>query len=160
MDIEKRYFPIKRELYDAVYDTADAMIRETDDACAVLANVSALLMLFLPDVSWTGFYLLKRGRLVLGPFQGKPAVAEIEMGRGVCGTAAAERRTQIVADVHACKNHIACDASSASEIVVPLLDGGALFGVIDIDSRKQARFDEEDAAGFARLAELLCRKLF
>lgn len=160
MDIEKRYFPTKRELYDAVYDTADAMIRETDDACAALANVSALLMLFLPDVSWAGFYLLKRGRLVLGPFQGKPAVAEIALGRGVCGTAAAERRTQIVADVSACANHIACDASSASEIVVPLMDGGALFGVIDIDSRKKARFDEEDAAGLARLAALLCNNLF
>ncbi len=160
MDIEKRYFQTKDELYDAVYETAAAMARETDDAVAVLANVAALLKLFLPDVSWTGFYLLKRGRLVLGPFQGKPAVAEIAMGRGVCGTAAAERRTQIVADVHACANHIACDASSASEIVVPLMDGGALFGVIDIDSRTKGRFDEEDAEGLARLACLLAEKLF
>lgn len=160
MGIEKREFPTKAALYDALCGTADAMARETDDATAVLANTAALLKLFLPDVSWAGFYLWKRGRLVLGPFQGKPAVAEIAEGRGVCGTAAAERRTQIVADVRACANHIACDASSASEIVVPLMDGGALFGVIDIDSRSRARFDEEDAAGLARLARLLCERLF
>lgn len=148
MELEKRSFPTKEALYEAVQAAAAGMLRETDDACAALANVSALLMLFLPDVSWTGFYLLKRGRLVLGPFQGRPAEAELPLGYGVCGTAAAERRTQIVADV------------SASEIAVPLLDGGALFGVLHIASRKPARFDEEDAAGLARLADRLCKTLF
>lgn len=160
MDVQKRYFQTKQELYDALCETAEAMTEETADTYAVLSNVAALLMLYMPHVNWTGFYLWKSGRLVLGPFQGKPAVAEIALGHGVCGTACAERRTQIVADVHTCANHIACDASTASEIVVPLLLEDALCGVIDIDSRDKGRFDEEDAKGLERLARLLCEKLF
>lgn len=160
MDVQKQYFRTKEALYDAVYETAKAMTEETNDTCAVLSNVSALLMLFMPHVSWAGFYLWKQDRLFLGPFQGKPAVAEIALGRGVCGTACAKRRTQIVEDVHACANHIACDASTASEIVVPLIDGDALYGVIDIDSRDKGRFDEDDARGLERLARLLCETLF
>lgn len=160
MDIPKKYFKTKAAMYEEMAGLTRALAEETEDEYAVLANVSALLALWMPDVSWAGFYLMKGGRLVLGPFQGKPAVAEIKMGRGVCGTAAETRKTQIVEDVHACANHIACDASSASEIVVPLLSGGVLYGVIDIDSRKKARFDEEDGAGLAKIAALLCRHVF
>lgn len=160
VDIPMKYFPDKPAMYGEMARLIGEMADETDDLYAVLANTSALFSLYMKDVSWTGFYLMKRGRLVLGPFQGKPAVAEIAAGRGVCGTAAEERRTQIVADVHSCKNHIACDASTASEIVVPLLSGSALYGVIDIDSRKKARFDEEDAAGLAACAAMLVEKAF
>lgn len=160
MDIPKKYFKTKAAMYEEMAALTRALAEETEDEYAVLANISALLALWMPDVSWTGFYLMKGGRLVLGPFQGKPAVAEIKMGRGVCGTAAETRQTQIVEDVHSCANHIACDAGSASEIVVPLLSGGALYGVIDIDSRKKARFDEEDGAGLAKIAEILCRNVF
>ena len=155
MDIEKEYFETKEALYSRMDVLTQEMIQETDDVYAVLSNVSAMCMLLMPHVSWTGFYLWKQGRLVLGPFQGKPAVAEIELGKGVCGTAAETRATQIVADVHACANHIACDASTASEIVVPILKEGVLYGVIDIDSRQKARFDEEDGKGLQRMGELL-----
>ena len=160
MDIPMKYFTSKPELYAEMARLMETMTEETGDLYAVLANASALFSLYMKDVSWTGFYLMKEGRLVLGPFQGKPAVAEIAVGRGVCGTAAKERRIQIVADVHRCQNHIACDASSASEIVVPLLRGDTLYGVIDIDSRKKARFDEEDGAGLALCARVLAEKAF
>lgn len=160
MDIPMKYFTSKPELYAEMARLIENMTEETGDLCAVLANASALFSLYMKDVSWTGFYLMKEGRLVLGPFQGKPAVAEIAVGRGVCGTAAKERRTQIVADVHRCQNHIACDASSASEIVVPLLRGDTLYGVIDIDSRKKARFDKEDGAGLEVCAKVLAERAF
>lgn len=159
MDIGKKYFGSKKEMYDAMVPLTRELAAETGDATAVLANAAALLRLWMPDVSWTGFYLWKDGRLVLGPFQGKPAVAEIALGKGVCGTAATERKTQIVADVHACANHIACDASTASEIVVPILAGETVLGVIDIDSRTRARFDGEDAEGLSRVAEVLAEIL-
>ena len=106
-------------------------------------------------MNWSGFYLLKNGRLVLGPFQGKPAVAEIAIGAGVCGTAAQTRKTQIVEDVHTCCNHIACDFSTNSEIVVPIFADGELYGVIDIDSPVNARFDSEDAQGLETAANIL-----
>lgn len=160
MDIPMKYFASKEEMYAEMARLIEKMTEETGDLYAVLANASALFSLYMKDVSWTGFYLMKGGRLVLGPFQGKPAVAEIAVGRGVCGTAAAERQTQIVADVHSCKNHIACDASSASEIVVPLLQGDTLYGVIDIDSRKKARFDEKDGKGLSLCANVLAEKAF
>ena len=159
MDINKEYFQTKEELYSRMEGLTRDMLRETEDVYAVLANVSAMMMLLMPDVSWSGFYLMKKGKLVLGPFQGKPAVAEIAIGKGVCGTAAETRETQIVADVHTCANHIACDASTASEIVVPIVDDGILYGVIDIDSRKKARFDEEDGRGLQKIAGILAGAL-
>jgi GAF domain-containing protein len=125
------------------------------DAVSILANASALLKLFLDDVNWVGFYLMKDGVLKLGPFQGKPAIAEIRPGDGVCGTAVVERATQVVSDVHVCTNHIVCDPDSASEIVVPLMDGGEVLGVIDIDSSRGGRFDDEDRMGLERFANVL-----
>jgi L-methionine (R)-S-oxide reductase len=111
------------------------------------ANMSALLYQSIPSLNWVGFYFLQAGELVLGPFQGKVACTRIAMGRGVCGTAAARRETLVVADVHAFPGHIACDSASQSEIVVPLLQGGRLLGVLDLDSPQLATFDQEDAVG-------------
>ena len=141
------------------------------DAIANLANTSALLYTALPQLNWAGFYLLQSspqggadgssGELVLGPFQGKPACVRIALGRGVCGTAAAERRTQLVPDVHAFPGHIACDAASRSEIVVPLIravDGG-LIGVLDLDSPILGRFDATDQTGLERIATTLVASL-
>ncbi len=122
-----------------------ALFHGEPDLVANLANAAALLREALPQASWTGFYLFKDGGLVLGPFQGKVACVRIALGRGVCGTAAAERRTIIVPDVEAFPGHIACDAGSRSEIVVPILAGGRLLAVIDVDSYEPAAFDEEDA---------------
>ena len=122
-----------------------ALFHGEPDLVANLANAAALLREALPQASWAGFYLLKDGGLVLGPFQGKVACVRIALGRGVCGTAAAERRTLLVPDVEAFPGHIACDAGSRSEIVVPILAGGRVLGVIDVDSYEPAAFDEEDA---------------
>lgn len=156
MDIEYQAFDGKPALYDFINENIGRIGGETADITAVLANIAALLKLELAQVNWAGFYLLKEGRLVLGPFQGKPAVAEIDIGRGVCGTAVAEGKTQLVEDVHACCNHIACDFSTASEIVVPIYDNdGQIFGVIDIDSPIPARFDSEDQAGLEKSAALI-----
>ena len=124
------------------------------DFIANAANTAALIYGALPEVNWAGFYLLKAGELVVGPFQGKPACVRIALGRGVCGTAAAERRTLLVPDVHAFPGHIACDAASRSEIVIPLLAGSSLLGVLDIDSPRSARFDAADAAGLNELVRL------
>ena len=115
------------------------------DAVANAANCAALLYHRLPDVNWAGFYLMRDGGLVLGPFAGKPAVTRIALGHGVCGTAAAERRTVVVADVNTFPGHIACDIASASEIVVPLIRDGALLGVLDLDSPRPDRFGADQA---------------
>jgi L-methionine (R)-S-oxide reductase len=123
-----------------------------NDLVANAANTAALLFDVLPDLNWAGFYFLKEGELVVGPFQGKPACVRIALGKGVCGTAAVERRTVIVPDVEAFPGHIACDTASRSEIVVPLLAGGKLVGVLDIDSPRLARFNEGDALGLERIA--------
>jgi GAF domain-containing protein len=131
-----------------------ALLEGEHDPIANAANTAALLFEALPEVNWAGFYFLKAGELVLGPFQGRPACVRIGLGRGVCGTAAAQRRTLLVPDVHEFPGHIACDAASRSEIVVPLIAGGALLGVLDIDSPRTARFDEADARGLESLAEL------
>lgn len=119
------------------------------------ANMCALLYQMLPDVNWVGFYFLQGGELVLGPFQGKVACVRIALGRGVCGTAAARRETLVVPDVNEFPGHIACDASSRSEIVVPLLQGGRLLGVLDLDSPNLSRFDDEDRDGLRAAANLL-----
>lgn len=142
-----REFSDKPERYAWLNAQLDAVLEEAEDLTAALSNASALLYLLLPRLNWAGFYLLRGDHLSLGPFQGNPAVARIEIGAGVCGTAAAERAPQIVADVHACANHIACDAASASEIVVPIHVRSALLGVIDIDSPFPANFDAQDLAG-------------
>lgn len=127
----------------------------------ILSNAAALLWDSLKDINWAGFYLIRGGRLELGPFQGKPACTVIEIGKGVCGTAVAQDRTQLVKNVHEFPGHIACDSASNSEIVVPMHAGGNIFGVLDIDSPILARFDEEDKAGleaFVRILESILEK--
>lgn len=128
---------------------------------AVLANASALLFQALPGLNWAGFYLAETadGGLVLGPFQGRPACTRIPAGRGVCGAAAASVRTQIVADVHAFPGHIACDSRSVSEIVVPIVSGGRLFGVLDLDSTVPGRFDDTDARFLEAFAALIAARV-
>lgn len=125
------------------------------DWIANLANTAALLWMHLPDINWVGFYLMRGDELVLGPFQGKPACTRIAMGKGVCGTAAAERTTQLVEDVHQFPGHIACDAASNSEIVVPMICSGRVIGVLDIDSPVRGRFSDEDRTGLERVVKLL-----
>ena len=149
----------KRELYRDLIAAADALTGEEPDAIANMANVAALLWKYLPDVNWTGFYRMIGGELVLGPFQGKVACIRIAIGAGVCGAAAASRETQLVADVHAFPGHIACDAASRSELVVPIVSRGELVGVLDLDSPTPARFDAEDAAGCEALAALIADRV-
>lgn len=149
----------KTGLYADLLSAADALTQDEPDTIANMANLSALLWQFLPDLNWAGFYRLADGELVLGPFQGKPACIRIPLGRGVCGAAAATRETQLVADVHAFPGHIACDAASASEIVVPLIAGDRLIGVLDLDSPRPARFDSEDARGLEALAALIAARI-
>ena len=144
MEIEIGNYKNKKELYESMNDSLTHLLSESDDLISNLSNASALLKLFLNDINWAGFYLMKDGALVLGPFQGKPAVTQIHIGEGVCGTAVAEKKTQRVDDVHACPNHIACDLASSSEIVVPIMKGEQVLGVLDIDSPVAARFDGED----------------
>ena len=142
----------KPHLYRELATALDSLTAGEPDAIANMANVSALLMQVLPDLNWAGFYRNVGGELVLGPFQGKPACIRIAIGRGVCGTAAQTRQTQLVRDVHEFAGHIACDAASNSEIVVPLVrKDGSLLGVWDVDSPKVARFDEDDRAGMEAL---------
>jgi L-methionine (R)-S-oxide reductase len=131
-----------------------AVLAGEHDLIANAANTSALIYGALPDLNWSGFYLLKGGELVLGPFQGKPACVRIALGEGVCGTAAARRETVLVKDVHEFPGHIACDSASNSEIVVPLIRGAELLGVLDLDSPRLARFDAEDQRGIETLARI------
>lgn len=129
-----------------------ALLAGEHDLIANAANTASLLWHALPDLNWVGFYLARGNELVLGPFQGKPACVRIALGRGVCGTAAATRHTVLVPDVHAFPGHIACDAASNSEIVVPLLRGSVLLGVLDLDSPRLDRFDTRDQQGLERIA--------
>lgn len=122
---------------------------------ANLANASVLLWQTLEDINWAGFYLMEEGKLVLGPFQGKPACIEIPIGKGVCGTAAAEKKTQLVKDVHTFPGHIACDCASNSEIVVPILAGGEVKAVLDIDSPSFSRFTAADREGLEAFVRVL-----
>lgn len=138
----------------------DLLLDETDGSITILANASAYLNDLLPRINWVGFYLLERGELRLGPFQGKPACTRIANGKGVCGTALAENRTQRVDDVHAFPGHIACDGASNSELVVVLhQQNGEPFGVLDIDSPLPGRFSEEDARNMERAAEIISAKI-
>ncbi len=137
----------KPALYRDVAASLAALLEGETDALANLANAAALLSGALERINWCGFYLVREGELVLGPFQGKPACVRIALGKGVCGTAAARRETLVVPDVHAFPGHIACDAASRSEIVVPIVVDGQLRGVLDVDAPETDRFDAEDRAG-------------
>jgi L-methionine (R)-S-oxide reductase len=149
----------KAELYQDLLAALDALTADEPDGIANMANAAALVWQYLPDLNWAGFYRVVSGELVLGPFQGKPACIRIAIGKGVCGTAAATRETQVVADVHACPGHIACDAASRSELVVPLVRDDVVLGVLDLDSPVAGRFDAEDAAGCEALAALLAGRI-
>jgi L-methionine (R)-S-oxide reductase len=163
----KRYdFRIKDADYASLADELNGLLAGEQDLVANAANTAALLFDALPDINWAGFYFLRPregdSELVVGPFQGKPACVRIPLGKGVCGTSAATRKTIVVRDVHEFPGHIACDAASQSEIVVPLIKGDTLLGVLDIDSPLLARFDDADRRGIERLAAIFvaaCRDL-
>jgi GAF domain-containing protein len=146
-------------MYRDLASALEGLTAGETDAIANMANAAAAIFETLPDVNWVGFYRNVGGELVLGPFQGRAACIRIPFGTGVCGVAAQTRQVQRVEDVHAFPSHIACDAASASEIVVPLIRDGELIGVLDIDSPKKARFSAEDEAGCVRLGEILSRVL-
>jgi len=143
----------KAVLYDDLESSLRALLAGEPNFIACAANMSSLLYWSLPDLNWVGFYLLDdtSGDLIVGPFQGKPACVRIPLRKGVCGAAAAQRRTLVVADVHAFPGHIACDSESNSEVVVPIIAGGRLLGVLDLDSPVLDRFDDADARGLERL---------
>ena len=145
--------------YEALIAQADALTSGVPHRISNLANVSALIFDAMDDLNWAGFYLLEGETLVLGPFLGKPACIEIPVSRGVCGAAVREDRSQLVPDVHAFAGHIACDSASRSELVVPLRKGGAVIGVLDLDSPSPARFTEADRTGMERLARILEQNL-
>jgi len=140
---------------DDILSAVEGLVAVESDLIANMANIAAVLFEALPRINWAGFYLYKNGELVLGPFQGRVACTRIAMGRGVCGTAAAERRIQRIDDVHSFPGHIACDAASASEIVLPLIRDGELLGVLDIDSPEPARFGAEEETLLSKLVVLL-----
>ena len=147
------------EMISSVEQLSD-LLDETDGAITTLSNASAYLNDLLPQINWVGFYLLEQGELRLGPFQGKSACTRIAIGKGVCGAAMAENRTQRVDDVHAFPGHIACDSASNSELVVVLRkQNGEPFGVLDIDSPLRNRFSEEDARNMERAAEIISMKI-
>lgn len=149
----------KAETYHDLIQAAGALIEGEPDPVANMANIAALLWQMLPTLNWAGFYRNVQGELVLGPFIGKPACIRIPFGSGVCGTAAATGLTQLVADVHAFPGHIACDADSRSELVVPVVRHGEVIAVIDLDSPDMARFDEEDAQGIEALARAIAASI-
>ena len=143
--------------YALLADQAASMIETEPHYVAALSNMSALIYESMDRRSWAGFYMMDKGSLLVGPFQGRPACIRIEIGKGVCGTAVKEKKIQRVADVHAFPGHIACDAASRSEIVLPIRSGGRIVGVLDIDSPEPERFSEEDEKGLALLADLIGR---
>ncbi|GLV25119.1 GAF domain-containing protein [Sphingobium sp. Cam5-1] len=149
----------KSTLYADLLSAVDAVTDGEPDSIANMANVAALIWQFLPDLNWAGFYRMVEGELVLGPFQGKPACIRIPLGRGVCGAAADTGETQLVEDVHAFPGHIACDAASASEIVVPVKVDGRVIAVLDLDSPVPARFDIADQNGLEMLIERIGARL-
>ena len=145
--------------YKSMLSQLDALVRDVPHPVADYANASALLYGTLPALNWAGFYLREGETLVLGPFQGRPACIEIPLGRGVCGTAAAQDAVQVVPDVHAFPGHIACDSASNSEIVIPLRRDGSVYGVLDIDSPLLGRFTPEDQAGLEAFAAVIEREI-
>ena len=144
----------KTELYGNLAAQLRSLFADERDFIANAANLSSLLYASLPDLNWAGLYIYKGGELVLGPFQGKPACVRIALGSGVCGTAALERQTVVVANVHDFPGHIACDSASNSEIVAPIIKGDELIGVLDLDSPSCGRFDDEDAQGLNELVRI------
>jgi len=144
----------KTEFYQDLAVQLTGLLGDERDRIANAANMSAFLFMTVPDLNWAGFYFMQDGGLIVGPFQGKPACVRIAVGDGVCGTAVKERRTILVEDVHAFPGHIACDAGSESELVVPLFKSGEIIGVLDLDSPRLARFDAEDQAGMETLAQI------
>lgn len=149
----------KPELYAELVNQARALLAHEPDRVAKAANFAALVFHAVPDLNWAGFYFFDGAELVVGPFQGKPACVRIAMGKGVCGTAAATRKSQRVPNVHAFPGHIACDSASNSEIVVPLIENDVLIGVWDVDSPTLNRFDAEDLVGMEALAQEFIRAL-
>lgn len=149
----------KAEFYRELAAAADALTAGEVDSVANMANVAALLWQLLPELNWAGFYRAIGRELVLGPFCGKPACIRIPFGQGVCGAAAASGESQLVADVRAYPGHIACDAASRAELVVPVMREGAVIAVIDLDSPREARFDADDRVGIEALARLLSSRI-
>lgn len=149
----------KKQLYPLLISQLSALVEGVSHRIANLANASALLMEALDNINWAGFYLMEEGRLVLGPFQGRPACIEIPVGKGVCGTAVEKDEILLVENVHDFPGHIACDSASNSEIVLPLHAGQKVVGVLDIDSPVFARFDEEDRKGLACFARIVEKML-
>jgi GAF domain-containing protein len=149
----------KSAFYDDLVRAADALTGGESDGIANMANVAALIWQLVPDLNWAGFYRVIDRELVLGPFCGKPACIRIPLGQGVCGTAAASGESQLVPDVGAFSGHIACDADSRSELVVPVRRGGTIIAVIDLDAPRENRFDTDDLAGIERLAQTLADRL-
>lgn len=144
----------KHDFYQSLVKQTESLIGGESNIIANMANISALLFTSLEDVNWAGFYFMDSpSELVLGPFQGNPACIRIPVGKGVCGTAAATEQTQLISDVHAFDGHIACDAASNSEIVVPIMKNGSVFAVLDIDSPSIGRFDTDDQAGLEALVK-------
>jgi L-methionine (R)-S-oxide reductase len=147
----------KQEFYHELALHLSGLLAGESDFIANAANMSSLLYHTLPDVNWVGFYFLREGELVVGPFQGKPACVRIAMGRGVCGTAAQNKHAVVVPDVFAFPGHIACDAASRAELVIPLISGDRVMGVLDLDSPSPGRFDEDDRAGCQGLADIFLK---
>jgi GAF domain-containing protein len=144
-----------KKSYIYILNVAKNLVCEEDDFIANCANISSLIFNNIEDLNWAGFYLWKDDKLVLGPFQGLTAATKIELGKGVCGSSAKDRKTYVVPDVHEFPGHIACDLASNSEIVIPLIKNGKLIGVLDIDSPKLNRFSEEDRINLEKLIDIL-----
>lgn len=149
--------PTHRLTPEELVEAIEAVVGAEHDMIANMANISAMIFEAVPDLNWAGFYLWKEDQLVLGPFQGRLACTRIPLGKGVCGTAAMLRQTQLVADVHEFPGHIACDAASASEIVVPIIAGEELIGVLDIDSPERGRFGEPERVMFEAIVKILAK---
>lgn len=147
----------KSTFYQTLYKQMESMLDGETDLIANLSNAAALLNSTLSDINWVGFYRMVNAQLLVGPFQGNPACVHIPVGKGVCGTAVQQNAMQMVSDVHCFPGHIACDASSASELVIPLHSDGRIVGVLDIDSRSVGRFDNDDAVGLEKIAKLISR---
>lgn len=159
MFTQTNYSGTRASQYAMLGKQLDALLEGEANAIANLSNASALLNQFLEGTNWVGFYLMEDGELVLGPFQGLPACVRIPVGRGVCGTAVAEKKTMLVEDVHAFPGHIACDGATRSEIVIPLIKNGEVIGVLDIDSPELSRFTAEDQSGLENFTETLMKHL-
>src|SRR5690625_9835 len=155
----KQYSGQREKDYELVLQQLQALIEDDHDEISVLSNVAALLNQFLDDINWVGFYLWKKDELVLGPFQGLPACTRIAYGKGVCGTALKEEKTMLVPDVNKFPGHIACDAASQSEIVVPMFINGQRYGVLDVDSPVLERFDNVDQTYLEKFVEILIQHL-